>query len=94
MHLTFERGVLGDVTGALWVSDEKGHVECPRLTSPPGGGYQPVYEELLSAIRADRDPWPGIAQGARDVRVILAAYESARTGRQVDLTDPEWGVPF
>jgi hypothetical protein len=26
------------------------------------------------------------------VRVILAAYESARTGQQVALTGPEWEI--
>ena len=92
VHFTFEHGILGDVTGDLWVSDGNGLVERPELRSPPGGGYQPLYEELLSAIREDRDPWPGIAQGAKDVRVILAAYESARTGQQVALTGPEWEI--
>ena len=92
MHFTFEDGILGDVAGNMWVSDRNGRIERPELSAPPGGGYQPLYEALLSAIREDRDPWPGMAQGTKDVRVILAAYESARTGRQVALTGPEWEV--
>ena len=92
MHFTFENGILGEVTGDLWVSDRKGNVERPTLSSPPGGAYQPLYQEMCSAIREDRDPWPGIVQGAKDVRVILAAYESAETGRQVELVGPEWEV--
>jgi len=92
MHFTFENGILGDVTGNLWVSDKKGNVEFPNLLAPPGGVYQPLYEEMLSAIKEDREPWPGLAQGAKDVRVILAAYESARTGQQIELTSPEWEV--
>jgi len=92
MHFTFENGILGDVAGNLWISDRKGNVERPNLLSPPGGPYQPLYEEMLSAIKEDREPWPGIVQGAKDVRVILAAYESARTGQQVELRGPEWEV--
>jgi len=93
MHFTFENGILGDVAGRLWISDKKGNVERPKLSpSLPGGVYQPLYEEMLSAIREDRDPWPGIVQGAKDVRVILAAYESARTGQQVELRGPKWEI--
>jgi predicted dehydrogenase len=85
---------IGYPDGTAVTLEECGYLVLPgpELTSPPGGGYQPLYEELLSAIREDRDPWPGIAQGAKDVRVILAAYESARTGRQVKLTGPEWEI--
>ena len=92
MHFTFENGILGDITGKLWLSDKQGVVDLPKITSPPGGVYQPLYEELYSAIKANREPWPGLAQGARDVRVIWAAYESATTGRQVDLNCPEWKI--
>ncbi len=92
MHFTFENGILGDVAGNLWISDRKGNVERPNLSFPPGGVYQPLYEEMLFAIEEDREPWPGIVQGAKDVRVILAAYESARVGRQVELKGPEWEI--
>jgi predicted dehydrogenase len=48
------------------------------------------FQDMVNAIREDRDP---VLTG-RDARVslaiIMAIYESSRTGRAIDFTQPPW----
>ncbi|MBI4242820.1 MAG: Gfo/Idh/MocA family oxidoreductase [Planctomycetes bacterium] len=93
MHFVFENGIIGDLTGKMWISDRRGNIEYPELPPEPSGGpYESLYREMLSAINDNREPYPSIIEGSKDVRIILAAYESATTGKQVDLTVKEWDL--
>jgi len=40
-------------------------------------------KEFITAVRADREPLVNVAEGRKAVSIILAIYESARTGRPV-----------
>lgn len=57
--------------------------------SDPGAisfvGHQRQLEDFIAAIREDRVPLIDGAEGRRSVEIILAIYESARTGRAVKL---------
>ena len=44
------------------------------------------YENFLSALRGEAEVRVGLAENRRSIGVIVGAYESARTGRPVDLT--------
>ncbi|MEM6779661.1 MAG: Gfo/Idh/MocA family oxidoreductase [Planctomycetota bacterium] len=49
-------------------------------------GHKSVYDDFLQSINLDRPPLIDGAEGRRSVELITAIYESARTGRTVDLT--------
>nr|WP_241267026.1 Gfo/Idh/MocA family oxidoreductase [Streptomyces scabichelini] len=46
-----------------------------------------MLEEFLDAVRTGRRPSPDGESGLRTLRIVLAAYESLRTGQPVALTD-------
>lgn len=48
-------------------------------------GHRRVVEDMILAVRDDREPDVGPAEGARVVRLIEAIYESAKTGKTVVL---------
>lgn len=48
-------------------------------------GHRRVVEDMILAVRDDRDPAVCPAEGARVVKVIGAVYESARTGKTIKL---------
>jgi predicted dehydrogenase len=94
MHFVFEAGVLGVEADGLWMSDRDGRVERVEVPAPPAGGvYGPIYRQWAEAIGGGSDAGgdgPSLVNGARDVRVALAAYESARTQEAVRLDGPAW----
>ncbi len=45
--------------------------------------HREQIRDLVDAIRADREPLVNIEEGRKPVAIILAIYESARTGRPV-----------
>ena len=47
--------------------------------------HKKQIEDLLCAITEDRTPFVDINEGAKAVKVILAAYESSREGRKIEL---------
>jgi predicted dehydrogenase len=71
-----------------------------RQPEPPGppaetAGWDPVdaahraqYVDFLDAVRTGRSPAVSTAAARRALAVVLAVYESARTGRVVDLEEP------
>ncbi len=48
-------------------------------------GHRYVVEDMILAVRDDRDPDVLPAEGARVIRLIEAIYESAKTGKTVTL---------
>ena len=48
-------------------------------------GWQDMLTEFADCIREDRDPFFSVEDGTRDLKVVLAAYESAATGKPVDI---------
>ena len=50
-------------------------------------GHQRLIEDFAAAIRDGRDPVCSGTEGRRSIAVVEAVYESARTGRAVDVSD-------
>lgn len=88
-HFNFEKGVI-NLSRKLNIVYKDGSIEYPKISQEEGSGYLSHYKQLLTAIEEDRDPYPGAREGIRDVRIILAAYESAKSGREVRLDAPDW----
>jgi len=87
-HFNFEKGVI-NLSGKLNIIYKDGSIEYPKV-SEEKNPYLPHYKELLRVIKEDKHPYPGAREGIMDVRVILAAYESAKDGREVRLDVPDW----
>jgi predicted dehydrogenase len=56
-----------------------------RVHHPPQSVYDAQMAHFVSCIREGRPPSPGGADGLASMRVLDAAYESARSGRVVNL---------
>lgn len=61
---------------------EDDHV-IPEVRSP--GHYRYVYD-MIRAVQEDRDPFVSGEEGRKAVDVILAIYESAKTGKEIILS--------
>ncbi|MGV8879983.1 MAG: Gfo/Idh/MocA family protein [Sphingobacteriaceae bacterium] len=57
--------------------------------SDPGSinfiGHQKQIADMIEAIESDRDPLIDGAEGRKSVEIVLAIYESAKTGQRVSL---------
>ncbi|WP_210581706.1 Gfo/Idh/MocA family protein [Streptomyces sp. GESEQ-4] len=51
-----------------------------------------MLDEFLDAVRTGRRPSPDGESGLRTLRIVLAAYESLRTGQPVELSDAVVGT--
>ncbi len=51
----------------------------------PGLGHTRIYEDVVDAIRNNREPVVSAEDGRRAIELILAIYQSAATGKPVDL---------
>ncbi len=54
-----------------------------------GDGHRRQVQDLVDAVREGRPPLIGPEEARRSVRVVLAVYESARTGAVVRLDQPQ-----
>jgi len=57
-------------------------------TSPPnvyGFGHEGYYRNVVSVLRGEAEPETDGREGRKSLEIILAVYESARTGREVRL---------
>ncbi len=63
----------------------KGNRAASKLFQDKLFGHRHVVEDMILAVRDDRDPDVLPAEGARVIRLIEAIYESARTGKTVNL---------
>jgi len=57
-----------------------------------GTSHSAVIADMIAAIRDDRPPKTSGPEARRSVALVLAIYESARTGRPVDMTAGEWRI--
>jgi len=69
--------------------DEPDVIDCgePR---PPGGapaGFVRQMREFLDAVRTGRAPYTAAASERRSLELVLAGYESARTGEPVEVSE-------
>jgi len=63
--------------------EEKSAVSDPASISM--GGHIALVEDLVQAVKQDRDPMIPGESARKAVELILAIYESARTGREIQL---------
>ena len=49
------------------------------------GYHRLQLADLIAAIEEDRPPLVGVYEGKKPVEIILAAYESNRTGKKIFL---------
>lgn len=53
-----------------------------------GAAHREQYADFLAALAEDREPMVNGEEGRRAVAIILALYESSRTGREVEFAEP------
>jgi predicted dehydrogenase len=90
IRLVGEEVVEWEVSGrARPVADAKAGAEgVPAATATWGTsaiGYVRQYSDFIAAIREGRAPAVTADDGAAAVAIVLAAYESSRTGKAVDI---------
>jgi len=61
-------------------------VQKEEFSPPPRNIYRAEIEHFARCIEEDTEPFISGTEAARDLRVVLAAYESARTKRVVRLS--------
>ncbi|MCI0525733.1 MAG: Gfo/Idh/MocA family oxidoreductase [Acidobacteria bacterium] len=63
-------------------------MQISEVIAPPIGDAGNPFNQhrmFLEAVRDGREPFVSIASGVYDLRVVAAVYESARTGRAVEI---------
>ena len=55
-----------------------------------GTSHRAVIADMIAAVTEDRPPKTDGAEARKSVALVLAIYESARTGRPVDMTGALW----
>ena len=69
-------------------SEEKGHTESNASSNPMDFSHtfhQMHFADLIDAIENDRAPMVDVYEGRKPVDIILAVYESSRTGKKVEI---------
>ena len=70
----------------VWVSKTRPKMKTRELDKDPThGGWSIEIAEVIKALRANSDRGMGIDAGGAAVAVALAAYESSRTGKAVEV---------
>ena len=91
-------GTRGSLTVHTWRGYEmwnaSGHQEKVFYTDQEHrtkvqAGVEGEIREFCSSIAEGRDPWPSAQDNLRSLRIILAYYEAARTGRSVELENAD-----
>jgi predicted dehydrogenase len=86
------RKVLWKVEGEL--EHEKELLTREQMDPPSvyGTSHRAVIADMIEAIRCDREPKTNGREAKKSLALVLAMYQSARTGRPVDITDGVWGA--
>jgi len=91
-------GTRGSITIHTWHGYEmwnaSGHQEKVFYTGEEHrtkvqAGIEGEIREFCCSIAEGRDPWPSAQDNLRSLRVILAYYEAVRTGRSIELGEPD-----
>jgi len=89
VHLTGTKGKLSFEPNGTELSIETLQVRRTVRVSAPRRGVRQMATEFRKAIEEDREPVMSGHEAIRDLAIVLAAYESARTGHSVDLSEPK-----
>jgi UDP-N-acetyl-2-amino-2-deoxyglucuronate dehydrogenase len=84
------RKVIWKVAGEL---EHEREVLMRDQVDPPsvyGTSHRAVVGDMLAAIHADRQPSTNGPEARKSLALVLAMYESARTGLPVSMTDGVW----
>ena len=93
VHLTGTKGKLSFVPYGRELSVETLQVRRTVRVAAPRRGVRQMVSEFRAAIEEDREPVMSGHEAIRDLAIVLAAYESARTGQVVNLSEPHsWQV--
>ena len=65
----------------------KSGFKFPRREHCPQSMYDAQMAYFIDCIRSNRTPNPGAAEGIVNMKIVDAAYKSARTGRVVNIKD-------
>lgn len=68
--------------------DDPKHVKETYHENPPtvyGFGHNPLYTDVIDAIKNNREPYVTAEDGRRALELVLAIYKSAATGKNVKL---------
>ena len=57
-----------------------------------GTSHKHVIADMIAAIRENRAPRTNGPEARKSVALVLAIYESARTGKPVDMTKDSWNA--
>lgn len=70
------------------MKDDADEVKAKYQENPPnvyGFGHNPLYADVIDAIKNDRDPYVTAEDGRRALELVLAIYKSAVEGKGVKL---------
>lgn len=81
--------------GTLKITDSKveiwesmtNQLAAPQLPLPDHDGHAIIINDMVEAIINDREPMISGVEARKSVEIILAVYESARTGNEVILSE-------
>jgi UDP-N-acetyl-2-amino-2-deoxyglucuronate dehydrogenase len=68
--------------------DDPEEVKSKYQENPPdvyGFGHKPLYEDVIDAIKNDREPYVTAEDGRRALELVLAIYRSAQEGKSIKL---------
>ena len=85
------RKVIWKIEGELEHEKELLTREQVDPTSVYGASHRAVIADMIEAILADRTPKTDGAEAKKSLALVLAMYESVRTGQPVELGDGIWG---
>jgi len=69
------------------LGDREGNEKVFDFSALPPTSYKAEFEDFVEALKSGRYPLPSGYDGLRAVEMAWGVYESARTGRRIDLPD-------
>ncbi len=79
---------LGEAEGAYDAQQQRRSAQGVEIAPPPVNPYQAEIEEFGRALLEGREPAVSGEIGLRNQRLLAACYESARSGRVVEVMEP------
>ena len=89
VHLTGTKGKLSFTPYGTELSIETLQVRRTVRVHDPRRGVRQMVSEFRKAVQEDREPVMSGHEATRDLAIVLAAYESVRTGQVVALSEPQ-----